>query len=253
LAAAAVFTLALDALSACQLEEMRRAYDPIRQSADAATTASQAALKQIEVANRQANVMQGQLSVMEGQESKQRPWVSFADPKILTDFTFDPKDAGRVTFGAVIQNTGHVPAENVRPFIKTYIHGRGGETGYPNEIRDKFCQEMAKEPLVATPLGRLQINGNVLFPGDKMPFEERIAIPPNTIDEIRSKHDTGSVLWVIVCINYKIILQENDRHQTSHIFMVRSADMVNGVPLNQDSIPKDKLNVSWTSFGTLAN
>jgi hypothetical protein len=230
LGAAAIFTLALDILSGCQLREMQKVYVPL---------------------NAQATVLKDQLRDI---EIEQRPWVSFTKPELISDLIVDSKSGARMTIGATMQNTGHLPGENVSPFVDYYVSGYGGaRSGIPSEVRTAFCREKAKAPLVTNLIGRIEFNGYVLFPGDKMPFEQVLTIAPDIISDARSKNTARDLfVWVIVCINYKIILHENDRHQTSHIFTIHGTDR--GVPLGEDGvIPKGQLVVSWHQFGTLAN
>lgn len=206
---------------------------------------------QAEIAAGQLTVMKGQLDIMKIQEADQRPWVSFTEPQILSDLIVT-KNSATMTFSATLQNTGHVPAENVTPYIQSYIFG--GNKGYPNVVRDTFCEGIAKNPLVRRPIGKLSLDGNILFPGDKLPFKQEIAFSPEDLTSARSSDAPGLPMWVIVCINYKIILQENDRHQTSHIFIIPTLGVNAANPLNEGGVvPKGELSVSFSQFGTHAN
>jgi hypothetical protein len=219
---------------------MQRVYDPIKQSADAAKAAAGAA-------ERQAGILQSQLDTM---QVEQRAWVSFSNPEISTDLTVDLNSGAKTTFRAIIQNSGHLPAENVRPEF-TILSGPLKEA--PNQTRKRVCAEAAKAPLVRKMAGILEFYGDVLFPGDKKPVEHPIVISPETINDLRFRHVDGAIIWIIVCINYKIIQRENDQHQTSHIFMVHGTAAIN-IPLGNDGVvPKDQLGVAWHEFGTIAN
>src|SRR6202022_807182 len=117
--AAALFTLALAGLSACQLEEMQRAYDPLKASAKAAQDAALASLKQAEL-----------------METDQRAWISFSG-KLATSMTFD--DTGpRVALHATIKNIGRLPAQGVYAIaaIFPWIGIRD-----PIKRRDAICDE----------------------------------------------------------------------------------------------------------------
>jgi hypothetical protein len=102
LAAAAAFTLALDVLAGCQLLEMRKVYEPIKEQAVAAKTASDAAIRQSE--NSDKALIQSQ-----------RAWVaplkfSFVD----LGNTVEPLKV-RILY----QNIGHEPAKSVKTWLNS--------------------------------------------------------------------------------------------------------------------------------------
>jgi hypothetical protein len=198
------------------------------------------------VGYRQAGIMDTQTRMA---QTEQRPWISLTEPKITSDFTMpDAKsNGGQISFSATIQNTGKLPAENVRPRVEAYVIGAHWVLdGRPDIVRDAVCKEQRQKPLTEG-FSTAKLYGDVLFPGDKILHEEHLILGR---DSIREAEDIR--IWVIVCIDYKVIQKDGDRHQTSHIFLIRGANG-KGVMWQGKTIPQGDLVMSWSIFGTLAD
>lgn len=211
---------------------------------------------QYQVYTRQAGIMDRQVQIS---EADQRPWISFSNPQIASDLIFSTAGSASLTFGANIQNTGHLPADNILVSAQIYVPWRKTQQDTPSRARDKICSTdptpLPPPPEIAIQRGTVA-RGYVLFPADKIPFEYTGTIDSEVVKDMREASAYPATwLAVVACLDYKFIFKD-DRHQTSHIFLVHtlgSDGSHQSIPMTDETIPRSRLQISWDPTGTTAN
>lgn len=170
-----------------QLVEMRKATDAAKTSADAAIQAVQ-------------------MSAL-----IQRPWVSFESIR-FTEPTVRPKESSAsLLVKWVLRNTGQTPAIHVSVDLALYVLGPEGISAEEKEY--ELCANPHPPVSDAVP-------DNTIFPGDKIPNEQRLYFEDEKLTTILEPPGSADLVWfyVVACIHYES--WSSGDLQTSYTFEV---------------------------------
>jgi hypothetical protein len=247
--ATAIFTCALAGFSAWQVYETRRAYDPIKQSADAAKTAGDDAAQQVTILKKQSDVMRGQLEEM---VLDQRPWIHFEGlPQIASPLELSSPRVASMKVTYTVKNSGKNPARRVRIV----------DDLFPLVSPDQFLVSQAAvcaRALVPNAFVPNQVwpfdSEYVLFPGQQVVETKTIVMVG--LGEVREWNNPKRAVvhpLLIGCIDYQF-LSSDAHHQTGFIFQIRPKvqhpNLTWGIDLDEGAAQPADLDLRVSMAGT---
>jgi hypothetical protein len=183
-----------------QLQEMRKATEATKVSAEAAKESARVAKDTLIAGN--------------------RPWVA---SEFVATYLLFKEDGGFLGLNMTVSNVGHSVAQSISAWTELWL-----DTRTLLSEGDKYC-EIPKNPVNKSYRG-----GFILFPGQHRTFDQPAAARSEDIERALASGDFKEqhmvTIYVITCIDY-ISPLDSEHHQTRRYFNLTRPDPVRNIML----------------------